>query len=100
MVEVVLVSGGGKSGGKSSQMSAIFLSLGCLPWWWWWWWWWPSVLYVMKVAKIGDENAAKPSSMGWCQSERFGLKLVLFGYAMQTPFRRKKAQKRTAIYSI
>jgi len=28
MVEVVLVSGGGKSGGKSSQMSAIFLSLG------------------------------------------------------------------------
>jgi hypothetical protein len=29
----------------------------------------------MKVAKIGDENAAKPSSMGWCQSERFGLKL-------------------------
>lgn len=71
MVEVVLVSGGGKSGGKSSQMLTIFPSLGCLLWW--WWWRRPPMLYGMKVAIKGDEKVAKPSSMSWCKRERFGL---------------------------
>lgn len=75
-IEVVSVSGGGKLGGKSSQIDTFFPPSGFFLWWWWWWWCLLINLSEIKDEIMGDEKVVKQTSIKYLREIICGL---LFG---------------------